>query len=163
MTRFADLDWQPGGLVGTSDWLLIDQPRIDRFAEATGDHQFVHVDPVRAAAETPFGGTIAHGLLTLSLISSFAHEVLPDCEDLAAVVIAAIEKTRFVQPVRSGARVRGVFRLNRRNFLSPTRAVAKLDITIEIEGEAKPALTSECTWLFELLATSASPDAAPAA
>lgn len=155
MTRFADLDWQPGGLVGTSGWLLIDQARIDRFAEATGDHQFVHVDPVRAAAETPFGGTIAHGLLTLSLVSGFAHEILPKCEDLSAVVIASIEKTRFLQPVRSGARVRGVFRLNRRNWLSPTRAVAKLDVTIEIEAETKSALTSECTWLFELLASDA--------
>ncbi len=163
MTRFADLDWQPGGLVGTSDWLAIDQARIDRFAEATGDHQFVHVDPVRAATETPFGGTIAHGLLTLSLVSAFAHEVLPDCVDLSAVVIASIEKTRFLQPVKSGARVRGVFRLNRRNWLSPTRAVAKLDVIIEIEGVAKPALTSECTWLFELMATSAPSGTATAA
>jgi acyl dehydratase len=163
MTRFADLDWQPGVLVGTSDWLTIDQARIDRFAEATGDHQFVHVDPVRAAAETPFGGTIAHGLLTLSLVSAFAHEVLPECEDLSAVVIASMEKTRFLQPVRSGARVRGIFRLNRRNWLSPIRAVAKLDITIEIEAEAKPALTSECTWLFELSDTNTPSGTATAA
>jgi acyl dehydratase len=154
MTTFAELDWQPGQLVGTSGWLLIDQTRIDRFAEATGDHQFVHVDPVRAAAETPFGGTIAHGLLTLSLVSAFAQEVLPACDDIVAVFIASIEKTRFLNPVNCGSRVRGVFRLNRRNFLAPTRAVAKIDVTVEIDtgttSDAKPALSTECTWIFEL-------------
>ena len=123
----------------TSDWLLVDQARIDRFAEATGDHQFIHVDPVRAAA-TPFGGTIAHGLLTLSLIPAFGYAVLPEIAGRRMSVNYGYDRIRFLGPVHSGVRVRAHFDV--------VDVVARgagcwritMDVTVEIEGELRPAL-----------------------
>ncbi|WP_244639586.1 MaoC family dehydratase [Aureimonas endophytica] len=127
-----------------SDWLLVDQAMIDTFAAATRDHQFIHVDPERARAEAPFGGTIAHGFLTLSLLSTLAFEALPGVERTRMGINYGFEQVRFIAPVKSGARVRGRFRL----IGLVERAVSlqsSWDATIEIEGAAKPALTAHWT------------------
>lgn len=124
-----------------SGWLTVDQAMIDTFAAATHDHQFIHVDPERARAETPFGGTIAHGFLTLSLLSVLAYEALPFVEHARMGINYGFDKVRFLNPVKEGARVRGRFRL----VGLTERAVSvqsAWDSTIEIEGALKPALTA---------------------
>lgn len=124
-----------------SDWLLVDQRMIDTFAEATHDHQFIHVNPERAAAETPFGGTIAHGFLTLSLLSRLAFDALPGIVGTKMGINYGFDKVRFVNTVKSGARVRGRFRL----VGLTERAVSvqsAWEATVEIEGAAKPALSA---------------------
>ncbi|HEX8841344.1 MAG TPA: MaoC family dehydratase [Sphingomicrobium sp.] len=133
-----------GQEVGVSGWLLIDQARIDAFAEATEDRQFIHVDPA-AAAQTPFGGTIAHGFLTLSLLSRMAAEatLLPD--GLKMAVNYGFDRVRFLAPVRSGGRVRGRYTLDSAEEKAPGQWLMRHKVTVEIEGEDKPALTAE--WL----------------
>ena len=132
-----------GQEVGVSSWHLVDQKRIDVFAEVTADHQFIHVDPVRAARETPFGTTIAHGFLSLSLLSAFSYEVLPRIEGTAMSVNYGFDKLRFVSPVRSGARVRGRFKLLEATWRSPKELLSRTNVTVEIEGESKPALVAD--------------------
>jgi acyl dehydratase len=134
-----------GSEIGVSSWRLVDQARIDAFADVTEDHQFIHVDPERAARETPFGGAIAHGFLTLSLLSTFAYEVLPVVEGVAMSVNYGFDKVRFISPVRAGARVRGRFRLAEATFRSPTELLSRTQASIEIEGVDKPALVAD--WL----------------
>ncbi len=134
-----------GKEVGVSSWHLVDQSRIDRFAEVTADHQFIHVDPERAARETPFGTTIAHGFLTLSLLSVFAYEVLPSLQGAAMGVNYGFDKLRFLSPVRSGSRVRGRFTLTDATMRSPKELLARTGVIVEIEGEDKPALVAD--WL----------------
>ncbi|WP_078707095.1 MaoC family dehydratase [Consotaella salsifontis] len=125
-----------------SNWFTVDQDMIDAFAHATHDHQFIHVDPVRAKAETPFGGTIAHGFLTLSLLSALAYDVLPGVEHTRMGVNYGFETVRFIQPVKCGARVRGRFQL-----VGLTERAVSIQSTwktsVEVEGAAKPALTAE--------------------
>ncbi len=124
-----------------SDWLVVDQRMIDTFADATHDHQFIHVDPERAAAETPFGGTIAHGFLTLSLLSILAYGAMPGVTGTKMGINYGFEKVRFITPVKSGARVRGRFRL----VGLTERAVSiqsAWEAAIEIENALKPALTA---------------------
>lgn len=124
-----------------SSWLTVDQPMIDTFANATRDHQFIHVDPERAKVEAPFGGTIAHGFLTLSLLSTLAFEALPGVEGTRMGINYGFETVRFIAPVKSGARIRGRFRL----VGLVERAVSlqsSWDVTLEIEGGRKPALTA---------------------
>lgn len=133
-----------GKEIGVSPWHLIDQSRIDRFAEVTEDHQFIHVDPERAR-KTPFGTTIAHGFLTLSLLSVFAYEVLPSLEGAAMGVNYGFDKLRFLSPVRSGSRVRGRFTLAGATMRTPKELLARTGVTVEIEGEDKPALVAD--WL----------------
>ncbi len=128
-----------------SEWLVVDQPMIDAFAEATGDHQFIHVDPVRAAT-TPFGGTIAHGFLTLSLMPRLYAET--QREAIAGIRMSVnygLDQVRFVAPVRSGSRVRGVFTLASIEEKRPSQYQQTLTCTLEIEGSDKPALVA--TWL----------------
>ena len=95
----------------TSNWLAVDQSMIDTFADATRDHHFIHVDQTRAKAEAPFGGTIAHGFLTLSLLSTLAFDAMPGVEGTRMVVNYGFERVRFLNPVKKGTRVRGKFRL----------------------------------------------------
>lgn len=133
-----------GAEVGVSDWVLVDQAKIDAFAEVTGDHQFIHVDPVRAAA-TPFGTTIAHGYLTLSLCSAFAYSAMPGIEGAKHGVNYGLNKVRFMAPVRSGKRVRGRFRLAEVQQRADGAWQSTVNVTVEIEDEAKPALAAE--WL----------------
>jgi acyl dehydratase len=133
-----------GEEVGVSDWFLIDQARIDAFADVTEDWQFIHVD-AGAAAKTPFGGTIAHGFLTLSLLSAMAYQAAPMIENLVMGVNYGFDKIRFLQPVRSGKRVRGRFKLLDAGERDPGRWLIRQEVTVEIEGEPKPALVAE--WL----------------
>lgn len=131
-----------GSEVGVSDWILVDQARIDAFAGVTDDHQFIHVDAA-AAAMTPFGGTIAHGFLTLSLLSRMAADAMLRPEGIRMGVNYGFEKVRFLAPVRSGKRVRGRFRLQRFEEKRPGQYQFVHNVTVEIEGEDKPALIAD--------------------
>jgi acyl dehydratase len=131
-----------GREVGVSDWILIDQPAIDTFAEVTQDHQFIHVDP-DAAAKTPFGGTVAHGFLTLSLLSRMAADAMLRPAEMKMGVNYGFERVRFMAPVRSGKRVRGRFRLDRFEEKRPGQWQFVHNVTVEIEGEDKPALIAD--------------------
>ena len=126
----------------STDWILIDQARIDAFAKATEDYQFIHVDP-EAAAKTPFGTTIAHGYLTLSLCSAFAYSALPGIKGTKMGVNYGLNKVRFMAPVKSGRRVRGRFKLADLSERSPGIMQSTYHVTVEIEGEDKPALAAE--------------------
>ena len=131
-----------GSEVGVSEWLVVDQGSINAFADATQDHQFIHVDP-EAAARTPFGGTIAHGFLTLSLLSRMAADAMLRPDDVKMGVNYGLEKVRFLAPVRSGKRVRGQFKLERFEEKRPGQWQFVHTVTVEIEGEDKPALIAE--------------------
>jgi acyl dehydratase len=133
-----------GEEVGVSGWIAIDQARIDAFADTTDDRQFIHVDP-GAAALTPLGGTIAHGFLTLSLLSRMAAEatLLPD--GLKMAVNYGFDRVRFLAPVRSGSRVRARFVLDSVEEKAPGQILMRHRVTVEIEGQDKPALTAD--WL----------------
>jgi acyl dehydratase len=133
-----------GNEVGTSSWLTIDQHRIEEFADATEDRQFIHVDP-EAAAKTPFGGTIAHGFLTLSLLSRMAAEATFVPEGVKMAVNYGFDRIRFLSPVKSGKRVRGRFALDSIEEKAPGQWLLRHNVTVEIEGEDKPALTA--VWL----------------
>ena len=131
-----------GTEIGVSGWIAIDQARIDSFADLTADRQFIHVDP-EAAAQTPFGGTIAHGFLTLSLLSHMAQGVTLRPEGLKMAVNYGFDRVRFMAPVRSGKRVRGRFHLARVEQKSPQQWQFVHTVTVEIEGETKPALVAD--------------------
>ena len=133
-----------GQSVGVSNWIEVGQGRIDQFADATDDHQFIHVDQ-KMAAQTPFGGTIAHGFLSLSLLSRMAADVMlvPDTTKMA--VNYGLERVRFLAPVKSGKRVRGHFTLDGVDEKAPGQLLIRQTVSVEIEGEAKPALTAQ--WL----------------
>ncbi|HWI87852.1 MAG TPA: MaoC family dehydratase [Sphingomicrobium sp.] len=133
-----------GEEVGVSSWLLVDQARITAFAEATEDRQFIHIDPA-AAAQTPFGGTIAHGFLTLSLLSRMAAEVMLVPQGLKMAVNYGLDRVRFLAPVKSGKRVRGRFNLDSAEEKAPGQWLLRHTVTVEIENEDKPALTA--VWL----------------
>ena len=133
-----------GQEVGVSSWLTVDQERIDAFADATEDRQFIHVDAA-AAATTPFGGTIAHGFLTLSLLSRMGAEAMLIPEGAKMGVNYGLDRVRFLAPVKSGKRVRGHFTLDSVEEKAAGQWLMRHIVTIEIEGEEKPALTT--TWL----------------
>ena len=133
-----------GQEVGVSSWLTVDQSRIDQFADATEDWQFIHVDPA-AAALTPFGGTIAHGFLSLSMLSRMAAEAMLVPDGIRMAVNYGLDRVRFLAPVRSGKRIRGRFRLDSIEEKAPGQYLLRHTVTVEIEGEGKPALTAE--WL----------------
>lgn len=136
-----------GEPLGTSEWVEIGQERIDLFAEATGDHQFIHVNP-EMAKMTPFGGTIAHGFLTLSMIPYLsAHSDIPRPEGVKMGVNYGGNKTRFIHPVRAGKRIRGHWKLLEMAEKRPGQWQQTVEITIEIEGEDKPALIAE--WMTQ--------------
>jgi acyl dehydratase len=139
-----DIRSKTGQEVGVSDWILVDQPRIDAFAEATEDRQFIHLDP-DAAARTPFGGTIAHGFLSLSLLSRMAADAMLVPETTAMAVNYGLDRVRFLAPVRAGKRVRGRFTLDSADEKAPGQLLLRHTVTVEIEGEDKPALTAQ--WL----------------
>jgi len=136
-------DWI-GKETGVSDWSLIDQARIDAFADVTEDHQFIHVDP-QAAAATPFGGTIAHGFLTLSMLSHFAKGGVIVLDGVRMGVNYGFDKVRLMSPVRTGKRIRGRFTLMSADEKLPGQWSFKYAVKVEIEGEEKPALVAE--WL----------------
>ena len=133
-----------GTEVGVSSWVLVDQARIDAFADVTGDHQFIHVDPVRAV-QTPFGGTIAHGFLTLSLLSALALEAQPKIAGAEMGINYGFDKVRFLAPVKAGDRVRGRFSLAALSQPGPKEVDITWASTIEIDGGKRPALAAD--WL----------------
>lgn len=142
-----DMQARVGQSLGTSEWLLVDQAMIDKFADATGDHQFIHVDAERAAM-TPFGGTIAHGFLTLSLFPVLmAKSDCPRVEGVKMGVNYGGNKVRFLAPVRSGKRVRAHFKLLELDEKRPGQWQQTLEFSVEIEGEDKPALMAE--WISQ--------------
>jgi acyl dehydratase len=133
-----------GSETGISSWLTMDQQRINEFADATEDRQFIHIDP-ETAARTPFGGTIGHGFLTLSMLSRMAAEGMLVPDSIKMAVNYGLDRVRFIAPVRSGKRIRGRFRLDSVEEKAPGQLLLRHTVTVEIEGEEKPALTAE--WL----------------
>ncbi|HEX9383203.1 MAG TPA: MaoC family dehydratase [Gemmatimonadaceae bacterium] len=133
-----------GQVLGLSEWLEVSQRMIDQFADVTGDHQFIHVDS-HAAARTPFGTTIAHGFLTLSLVSRMSFSAVPRIRDARMSINYGLNSVRFITPVKSGARVRGEFRLKGCTQRQPGQWQSALEVSVAIEHAEKPALVAE--WL----------------
>ena len=144
MTQASELQGLIGQEVGVSRWFVVDQARIDAFADCTEDRQFIHVDP-QAARATPFGGTIAHGFLTLSLASAMSYDAVRPLDGVVMGVNYGFDKLRFLTPVRAGRRVRGRFKLLSAEDKGGGRWLLKHELTVEIDGEDKPALVAE--WL----------------
>jgi len=138
----TELSQYVGKALGHSAWLKIDQQRINLFAEATGDFQFIHVDPVKAA-QTPFGCTIAHGFLTLSLIPKLIEDILVLPQGLKMVVNYGLDSVRFIQPVKVDSQVRLKVELAEVQEKKPGQWLLKAIATLEIDGEAKPAYIAE--------------------
>ncbi len=133
-----------GKEIGVSSWHVVDQKRIDTFANVIEDHQFIHVDPERSKA-TPIGTTVAHGFLTMSLLSVMSYEVMPGIEGTTMGFNYGFDKLRFLSPVKSGSRVRGRFVLAETTIRKPGEMLSRSHVTVEIEGESKPALAAD--WL----------------
>lgn len=144
-----DLKSRRGSLIGVSPWILVDQKRIDGFADVTEDHQFLHVDP-SAAAAGPFGGTIAHGFLSLSMLSRMAKMALPPLGGVAASINYGFDRVRFLAPVPSGASVRGRFTLEAVTKRPGGQLLVHYKVEVEIEGASKPALSADWQVLMML-------------
>ena len=139
----ATIDDFVGRELGISDWVVIDQSRINAFAECTGDRQWIHVNEERAKRESPFGGTIAHGYMTLSLLAALAMEIGLIPEDASVGLNYGLDKVRFMTPVKAGARVRNRVTLISVEKKSGGRIIVKTMNELQIEGEEKPALVAE--------------------
>ncbi|MAK63375.1 MAG: Nodulation protein N [Maricaulis sp.] len=144
VVKAEDLAGIVGQEVGVSDWIEIDQERINVFADITEDHQFIHIDEEKAK-QTPFGGTIAHGFLTLSMLSALASGTSLVIDGIQMGINYGFEKIRFLQPVRAGKKIRGRFTLAEATERKPGQWMLKYAVSVEIEGEEKPALMAE--WL----------------
>ncbi len=150
MTTFVskeELLGMPGRESGPTAWLTIDQDRIDRFADATGDHQFIHVDPKRAS-RTPLGGTVAHGYLTLSLLPMLSQEIAVMPQGMAMAFNYGLDKVRFPTPVKVGSEIRMRSKVLGVTEKSPGRILVKSAATIEIRGEEKPGMVAESLMMF---------------
>ena len=143
--RLADCIGQE---LGVSDWITIDQARIDLFADATLDHQFIHVDPARAKAETPYGGTIAHGFLTLALVPHLINEIRLIPEGAKMVLNYGMDRVRFMEPVRVDSRIRARLKIVDVTDRSPRQTLVKSEVTVEFEGGGKPALVAELLAMY---------------
>jgi len=142
----AEFETHLGKVIGTSGWHLIDQDQINKFAEATIDHQWIHTEPERAATESPFKATIAHGYLTVSLLPYFWHQIA-DVQNLKMQINYSIENIRFAQPVVVNSKVRLIATLvGIINLRGITKAT--IGVIMEIEGEKKPAYTGEVVFLY---------------
>ena len=137
-----------GSRLGTSRWFEIGQDRIDRFADITEDWQFIHLDAERAA-QNDFGGTVAHGYLTLSMLSAMAYDVMPRIEGMRASLNYGFDRIRFLSPIRSGSRLRARFDLADVTSKGADRLLVRLAVTMEIEGQETPALSAD--WLVMYL------------
>ena len=144
MPKPSELQSLIGTEVGLSRWFLVDQAKIDAFADATEDWQFIHVNP-ELAKQTPFGGTIAHGFLTLSLASAMSYDCVKPLDGVAMGVNYGFDKLRFLAPVPAGSKIRGRFKLLSAEDKGGGRWLIKHELTVEIEGGEKPALIAE--WL----------------
>ncbi|KRP57848.1 MaoC family dehydratase [Pseudomonas trivialis] len=138
----AQLKDHIGKELGRSEWLTIDQARINLFAEATGDYQFIHIDPIRAA-QTPFGSTIAHGFLSLSLMPKLIEDIMLVPEGLKMAVNYGLDSVRFIQPVKVDSRVRLAVTLTDVTEKKPGQWLLKATCTLEIDGQEKPAYIAE--------------------
>jgi acyl dehydratase len=136
-----------GTELGPSDWLLIDQERINRFANATNDHQFIHVDPEKAAA-TPFGCTIAHGFLSLSVIPHMLAQIMPIPEGIVMGINYGTDKVRFSRPVKVNSSLRARARIEKVNARSGGQFIVKIKVTLENDNEQRPALVAEILSLY---------------
>ena len=143
-TAVSEIEGLIGTEIGLSDWIAVDQDRINVFADVTEDHQFIHIDPDKAK-DSPFGGTIAHGFLTLSLLSKFSEGSGLKIEGVKMGVNYGFEKVRFLAPVPSGSNVRGRFVLKDAIEKKPGQHLLTYEVTVEIEGGDKPALVAD--WL----------------
>lgn len=131
-----------------SDWILIDQARIDSFADCTGDHQFIHVDPERVRRETPFTSTIAHGFLLLSLAAGHRQRDFPAVSDLALVLNYGLDRLRFTSPVHAGSRVRYRSRVLAAEPRGPGRTLLRQEAIMDVEGQDKPAVVAELLAMY---------------
>lgn len=143
----AEMQAKVGQKLGSSNWYTVDQTMIDTFANVTFDHQYIHVDPERAA-KTPFGGTIAHGFLTLSLLSTMLYEGVPTIKGTTMGVNYGFDRVRFISPVPVGSRVRAHFTLADFKDIRACEIQTTMSVSVEIEGQDKPALVAE--WLGRL-------------
>ena len=141
--KLQDLTSKVGEVIGTSGWFAMDQDRINHFADTTEDHQFIHVN-IEAAKATPFGGTIAHGFLTLSMLAAMMEAL--EKPDVQMTVNYGFNKVRFLSPVKSGKRIRGHFKLLEMAEKRPGQWQQTLEVTVEVEGEDKPSLLAE--WIL---------------
>jgi acyl dehydratase len=144
LNKPADVQARIGQEIGVSEWVSITQDMIDRFADLTGDHQFIHVDQ-QLAAKTPFGGTIAHGFLVLSMLGSLGQAANIALEGVQMGVNYGFDRVRMMAPVRSGKRIRGRFVLKKLEERGPGQWLSTVGVTVEIEGESKPAIVAD--WL----------------
>lgn len=144
-TTLEELQANIGKSIGTSQWRTVDQQRIDGFAELTEDPQWIHTDPERAAKESPFGATIAHGFLSLSMLSAMAMDVLPTIKGQVMGINYGFDKVRFMNPVREGSKIRGSFTLMEVKQRSDQEWQLRHGVKVEIEGQEKPALMAQ--WL----------------
>ncbi len=142
LLSLADYKAKVGADVGVSDWLLVSQDRINQFADVTNDHQFIHID-IERAKDTPFGGTIAHGLLTLSLLPAMSYQAIPRIEGTKIAINYGYNKIRFIAPVKSGKQLRGHFKLAEVSEAKPGQVMSIFTVSVEIEDEVKPALIAE--------------------
>ncbi len=142
--KASELQTLVGTEIGVSEWAVMDQERINVFADVTEDHQFIHLDE-EAAKKTPFGGTIAHGFLTLSMLSKFSEGAGLVIEGVKMGVNYGFEKVRFLAPVPSGAKIRGRFNLKSAVEKKPGQFLLTYEVTVDIEGQDKPALIAD--WL----------------
>ena len=140
----AHLESMVGKEVGLSDWTQLDQAKINAFGDLTLDTYFIHTDPARAAKETPFGGSIAHGFLTLSMMSVMAYDCLPEITGRVMGMNYGFDKIRFISPVPAGSKIRGRFTISEVTR-KPGQVVIRYAVSVEIEGKNKPALAAE--WL----------------
>lgn len=147
VATLADLEPLVGAVLGTSDWLSIDQERINTFADATGDHQWIHVDPERARAESPFGGPIAHGYLTLSLIIPMWDQVLT-VDSVTTAINYGLNKVRFTNPVPADGRVRLTATLKDLEALPKGGVQLTVAGVIELDGADRPAVVAEVVYRF---------------
>ena len=146
----AEIKAMEGTEIGASRWFTMHQSRIDAFADCTEDWYFIHTNPTKAAEQTPWGGSIAHGFLTASLMSAMAYDAVPGCSDAVHGVNYGFDKLRFVSPVPSGSKVRGRFDLVEANTDKPGEMTCRYNVVVEIEGQevadgGKPAIVA--TWL----------------
>jgi acyl dehydratase len=140
---FATLDNFVGKELGVSEWVTVDQTMIDKFADCTGDHQWIHIDAERARRESPFRTTIAHGYLTLSLVAALAQDLGVAPENTQAAFNYGLDKVRFITAVKSGARIRLRVTMMSIEIKGPGQYLMRASNTVEIEGEERPALIAE--------------------
>lgn len=151
-TAFEKFQAAVGETEGTGEWFEVTQELVDQFADVTRDHQFIHVDPEMAATASPFGGTIAHGFLTLSMLTHLTSSIPQDMSRFTGILMGVnygFDKVRFVNPVRTGKRIRATSVLSGVELKDPNTLHTTKTITVEIEGESKPALVAE--WITRLV------------